>query len=423
MAWDDRLREAAYTSPSGNRLTFDYENVSKKRDKKTTAFDFVDADGTYIQESGNAGRQFPLRIFFSGDNCDREADAFDAALLERGVGTLSHPRYGVAEVVPFGTITQRDDLKTAANQVVIEVTFWETIRLIYPAAQVDPASAALFAVGECNVALSEQFGQNTSLDSAVESATFKSGYKALLDTVSGGLEAVAEVQDDVEKEFNEIVDSINSGIDILIARPLTLAFQTAILIQAPARALAAIGARLDAYKNLAKSITSGDDAVAAPAAPGGTTAPAADARVSNLFHTRDLFASSYVTGSVVSVINNQFSTKTEALSAAVAVLDQLDEVTQWRDDNFAALLEIDTGGAYQKLQEAVALTAGFLVEISFTLKQERRVVLTRDRTIIDLVAEFYGEVDDRLDFFIDSNSLTGSEILEVPRGREIVYYI
>jgi hypothetical protein len=130
-----------------------------------------------------------------------------------------------------------------------------------------------------------------------------------------------------------------------------------------------------------------------------------------------------VTGSVVSVINNQFSTKTDALSAAVAVLDQLDGVTQWRDANFAALLEIDTGGAYQKLQEAVALTAGFLVEISFTLKQERRVILTRDRTIIDLVAEFYGEVDDRLDFFIDSNSLTGSEILEVPRGREIVYYI
>ena len=30
MAWNDRIREAAYTSPSGERLTFGYENVSKK---------------------------------------------------------------------------------------------------------------------------------------------------------------------------------------------------------------------------------------------------------------------------------------------------------------------------------------------------------------------------------------------------------
>jgi prophage DNA circulation protein len=406
MAWNDRIREAAYTSPSGNRLTFDFENVSKKRDKKTSAFDFVDADGTYIQESGNTGRQFPLRIFFSGNDCDLEADAFDAALLERGIGTLSHPRYGVVDVVPFGTITQRDDLKTAANQVVIEVTFWETIRLIYPAAQADPASAALSAVGEFNVALSAEFEQSTSLDSAVDAATLKSGYLSLLDAVAGSLQDVADVQSDVQQQFNEVVESINRGINILIAEPLTLAFQTAILIQAPARAIADIEARLDAYKNLANSITSGgssDDA--------------------NSFYTRDLFATSYVTGSVVSVLNNQFSTKTEALSAAEGILSQLDSVTQWRDDNFAALLEIDTGAAYQKLQEAVALTAGFLVQISFTLKQERRVILTRNRTIIDLVAEFYGETDDRLDFFIDSNSLTGSEILEVPRGREIVYYI
>ena len=40
----------------------------------------------------------------------------------------------------------------------------------------------------------------------------------------------------------------------------------------------------------------------------------------------------------------------------------------------------------------------------------------------DLDAELYGSVDDRLDFLIESNGLTGSEILELPRGRAIVYY-
>lgn len=263
-------------------------------------------------------------------------------------------------------------------------------------------------------AISEEFEQTTSLDSAVEQATFKNTYQALLDNASSGLQTIADVQDDVRSQFNAIVDSINQGIDILVAEPLTLAFQTTQLIQAPARALADIGARLDANANLANAIISGDGAV---------VSPSNDSQPSNEFHTNDLYASTYVTGSVVSVVNNKFVIKSEALTAAEVILNQLDDVVNWRDDNYQSLGEIDTGGAYQKLQEAVAIAAGFLVEISFSLKQERRIVLDRDRTIIDLVAELYGTVDDELDFFISSNDLTGSEILELPKGREIVYYV
>jgi prophage DNA circulation protein len=415
MAWNDRIREAAYTSPSGERLTFGHENVSKKVDKKTTGFEFPDADGTFVQDLGHTGRKYPLRVFFWGSDYDQEADAFEAALLERGTGKLEHPIYGTVDVVPFGTITRRDDLKTGANQAVLEITLWETIGLIYPAAQNDPASAVLAAVDEYNDAVAAEFEEVTDLDSAVDAATFKNDYQALLDSASSGMESLLVPPGGaVAQQFNAVLDSINQGIDVLIAQPLTLAFQTAILIQSPARALSAIEARLDAYKNLADSIISGDDSVATPST---------DASSSNKFHTNDLYASTYVTGSVVSVVNNQFTTKTEALAAADVVLDQLADVTDWRDANFQSLGEVDTGSSYQQLQEAVALTAGFLVEISFTLKQERRVVLTRNRTIIDLVAEFYGSVDDQLDFFINSNNLSGSEILEVPKGREVVYYV
>ena len=414
MAWNDRLREAAYTSPTGTRLTFDYEDVRRSVDKKTTGFEFPDADGTFVQDLGRSGRRYPLRIFFWGDDYDQEADAFENALLERGVGKLEHPIYGTVDVVPFGTITRRDDLKTSANQAVVELTFWETIGVIYPSAQVDPSSSVLAAVDDFNTAISDEFEETTSLDTAVEQATFKNTYQALLDGASSGLRNIADVQDDVRTQFNAIVDSVNQGIDILVSEPLTLAFQTTQLIQAPARALADIGARLDAYANLADSIISGDDAV---------VSPSNDSQPSNEFRTNDLYVSTYVTGSVVSVVNNQFTIKTEALNAAETLLNQLDSVVEWRDDNYQSLGEIDTGGAYQKLQEAVAIAAGFLVEISFSLKQERSIVLDRDRTIIDLVAELYGTIDDELEFFISSNDLTGSEILELPKGREIVYYV
>ena len=343
-------------------------------------------------------------------------DLPDAALLEPGVGKLEHPVYGLVNVVPFGEIVRRDNLKTEANQTIIEVTFWETTGLVYPTAGTDPASEVLVAVAEYNEVQAVEFVEFIELEDASEQAVFKSRYDRLLQTVkggydsegraTGGLAKIAETTAAVEAQFNTIFNSIELGIDILIADPLTLAFQTAILIQAPARALAAIEDRLAAYGALFDQIfgegTSSDE---------------------QEFRTTDLFASAYMTGPIVSVVNNTFDTKTDALEAAEVILDQMAVLTAWRDDNIGDHDIIDPGGAYQQLQEAVAIATGYLVEISFTLKQERRIVLDRSRTIIDLAAEVYGEVDDVLDFFISSNSLTGSEILEVPRGREIVYYV
>lgn len=414
MAWQDRLKEAAYTSPSGTRTVFQYENVGKSVTKKTSGFEFPDADGTFVQDLGHSGRRYPLRLFFSGNNYDLEADAFEETLIERGVGKLEHPLYGTVDVVPFGAITRRDDLKTAANQAIIQVTFWETIGLIYPSSQQDPGAAVLSAVSDYNDAAAKALEEGTGLDTAVERVTFRNSYLALLDQARSTLQPIADAQDDVRQQFDAIADSINTGIDVLISDPLTLGFQTILMIQSPARVLRGITARLEAYGALAASIITGDDAVAEQGN---------DSRNANDFHGADLFAMTYVTGSAVSVVNNEFLTKSGALAAAETVLAQFDSVAAWREDNFKSLEEVDTGEAYQKLQEAVALTAGFLVEISFSLKQERRVVLDRARTIIDLAAELYGTVDSDLDFLINSNNLSGSEILELPRGREIVYFV
>lgn len=422
MSWIDRLREAAYTSPSGERLTFHYENVATNVEKRTTGFEFPDVDGTFVQDLGRSGRKYPLRVFFWGRDHDTKANTFDAALIERGAGTLEHPMYGTVTVVPFGVISRRDDLKTAANQTIIDIVFWETTDVIFPSAQNDPASSVLSAVGEFNDVTADEFKNIINLDSAVAVANFKNKYSALLDNTQAKLQAIADVKDDVRDQFNAIVDSINLGLDILVTQPRVLAAQTILFIQSASRAIPNVqgldisalvnsftsaGPRLSAYDELAREVIalSGDD------------------NDSNVFNTNDLYASTHVTGTIISVINNKFVTKTEALTSAEFILTLMSDVTDWRDDNFESLGEIDTGGSYQKLQDAVALTAGFLVEISFSLKQERSVILDRQRTIIDLTAELYGSVDDQLDFMINSNNLSGVEILELEKGREIVYYI
>lgn len=482
MSWQDNLAPASYTSPSGLNTPFLYEDVSRQLDKKTTAYDFVDADGTQIQDFGEGGRRFPFLILISGDTYDTVADAFFDSLGEAGQGILNHPRYGQLPVVPFGKIVQRDDLKTAGNQAVFQVVFWLNTGTTRPNAEDDPVSAIANAVLAFNDVQATAFEDEMNLGRVSVVDRFRATYTRIKGQVSTGLQAIANTQANVKNLFDTVNASIDANLDVLVRQPLTLARQTQIMIGAPARALTSIRARLDGFKNLAKSIVqsaTGSNAdpnaptitglnpipgnspalppvagipkvAVIPADPALATDDALSA--SNKFQTEDLYVSSLLIGMVISVINTEqiddpiaedpatlaeaaalttsvrtgtsgFVTRSDAISAADELLAQFAAVSAWRDGNFQTLEQIDQGTVYQKLQEAVALAAGYLVELSFSLKQERRITLDRERTPLDLAAELYGETDSKLDFIITSNDLNGDEMFAIPRGREIVYYI
>ena len=406
MTWQTRIGPAAYTSPGGTRLTFQYENVSRQVNKKTTNYEFPDVDGSFIQDLGNDGRKYPIRAFFSGPDYDLAAAEFEGALLERGRGLLEHPFYGSFQVVPFGGISRRDDLKTAANQAVIEVTFWETIGLVYPEPLEDQRAAAQFAIEAFVSAAAGQFELSIDLESVTEQAGF-------IQTIQSVTAQAAEFIGEGVERFNEIRDSINNSIDILIRNPLAIATSVIQLVQSGVAFVRSIGARLSAYRDLALSLIGAND-------EGDSGQP----RNANELVTMDLAALAAVSGSVITVINSQFETQPQAIEAAAELIEQLDTVVTWRDDQYNRFDLVDTGASYQQLQIAVTTAANYLIEQSFTLLQERRIILDRERTIIDVSAELYGQVnDDTINFLINTNELVGSDILELKRGRAIVYYV
>lgn len=399
-------------------MRFAYEDVSYEIDKRTAAFAFPGVDGTYIQDNGYGERRYPLRCFFSGADCDREALGFEQLLLERGVGKLEHPAYGRIDVVPFGTIARRDDYARAANQAVIEVVFWSTLGAKFPSSQVSPKHEVTQSIGLTQGALKKSFGKNMNLLTEARRANAKLTIKQALRNVQAALQSVSNATSSVTREFRDVQQQVNFGIDVLVGQPLLLAQQVLNLISAPSRALAGIQSRLEGYGNLLDRMLG-----SSRASPGdGSVLPGLVFRRSNDFHTADLFGGGAVLGSVESVVNNTFTAKPQALESAEVILEQAAALTAWRDERFGQIEQIDTGETSQLLQETVALAVGYLVEISFSLVPERAVVLDRPRSLIDLSAELYGSIDDRLDFMISTNRLTGSEILELPRGRRIVYY-
>lgn len=418
MSWSERLAEAAYTSPGGTRQTFLYEDVSSEVDKRAAVFMFPGVDGTYIQDNGQSERRFPLRCIFTGADCDLAAEAFEALLLERGQGSLEHPLYGKKNVVPYGTITRRDDLTNAANQTIVEVTFWSTLGAVYPSSGFSAKGQLVQSLTATSEKLSQAFSKAMKLDTEARRASSKLSVREALRNVQASLQRVASVTDTIEREFRQVQSDINFGLDVLIGEPLLLARQLMNMTTLPARALAGIASRLEAYGNLLDRMV----ASSASSPADVSVIPALRVRRQNEFQLASLVASGSVLGSVSSVNENTFTAKPEALAAAEEIIEQAEALTAWSDERYDDQEQIDQGEGYQALQETTALAVGFLVEISFTLVPERAIVLDRPRNIVELAAEIYGSIDDRLDFLIATNKLTGSGIIELPRGRRIVYY-
>jgi hypothetical protein len=415
MSWEKKLKQAAYISPLGFRTTFLYEDVSKSFDKKTTDFNFPASNNTYIQDFGRTGRKFPLRIFFSGDNYLQEALAFEASIETKGVGRLEHPIYGTINVVPFGEYNRRDNLKTEANQAVIEVIFWETIIEIFAGSITDLADIVLKALELYNEAASGQLNTEIILNKIIESSGFKTFYAGLVRGTLDSLNNIVATTPSVEKQFNLVSQSMLTDLESTQSPNVkVLGLQATTLVQLPSRATgASISDRLNAFDNAFQKLV--NDKTIQP--------PGYDNRIANEFFARDFYSATYLSGVVLSTINAEFTTKKEALTAADFLLSLFDQWVKWRDENYAILSQNDTGGMYAALLESVTKAVGYIVSISFSLKTEKIIILTENRSILDLVAELYGELDNKLDFFINTNNLSGSEILELPKGREIVYYV
>lgn len=399
MSWEDRLERAIYVSADGSiRIEFEYTTLTQVLARKTSAYDFPAVGGTYVQDLGVGGRRFPFRIFLSGADYDLKAAAFDRAMAQRGPGTLQHPQLGALTVVPFGEVTRRDDLVTAGDQAIYELTFYETLPSLYPG-----ADATEIRPTDYEQAQIEEFTNGTELETAAQQAAERSKIDQLTAQVAEFLAPIADNVAETKKTFDRTLISIETGVGVLLGQPATLAAQVLFLVKQPANASQLIDQTVRAHRDLITAILGGGFP-----------------QTGNDLQIRALYAGGALSGLSQAAVAAEYATRGEAVSVAAQLVDALAEIAAWRDGRAAGVE--DMGDGYSELLQLVAASAARLIQQSFNLAQERRVILDRDRAIVDLAHEFYGDPE-RLDYLITTNGLTGSEILLVPRGRGLVYYV
>lgn len=409
--------KARYTSPKGRQFEFDFEDLASSYDSKAAVFENAGGNGTYVQPNGHTSGRFPMACIFTSPRSDESARAFMGSLLEGGVGVLSHPQYRTPiRVVPVGTIERADAYVTAAGNVVVIVTFYETTGLRIGASAGLPQS-----FDDLMSASAEGFA--AGLDLGDESVTFATKVKAAVRTVKSTMAKASRVARVVTLGSDAIGDSITRGMDVLIGQPLTMAFQLQQLVGEPARVSDLARAKLEGYAALAAYIFGRP-----------TAALSTYNRDSiNEHHLNQLLAKAAVGNSAKLAASalEQYRSRSELVLEAARLGDMQDAFQTWSDTNFAALAgsgvdastaDIGSGSADQA--SLVASAMGALIHASFGAKTQMVKELENERTPLDLCYELLGTTSfDVLDVFYQTNDFGGDEHFLIPKGRRIVWYV
>lgn len=439
MPWQDRLKQAAFTSPSGVRTEFLYENVRVNINKRDSIREPADFDGAFIQNFGIGASSYPILCIFWGDNHDKQSDIFLNFLVEPGTGMLEHPLYGrIENAVAFGPVSRRDDLKTAANQTIFEVNFVQSARFQFPGSVISVEDEIGSSIADFESAQGSAYESDIKIATAREKISMIDSVKSKVADIQRSMSKIAATVAEVQNEFNDAVSFINNNINSLVGYPLKLAGDIINLIKSPARAASQISATLSAYGNLLSAVISDAN---------GLFSPSVGNSVNNQFFNSELFsraafasmltATNAVAGATREVSGQSledfisvepqelrpFSTQSEIIQTVEFLGGQFARQNDWNETNRDSLNLLDTGESYSALERSWSLTAGFLIQLSFSARQERILVLGEPRNFVDLCGELYGVLDAAFDFFILTNDLTGDEIYELPRGRRVKYYV
>jgi len=243
-------------------------------------------------------------------------------------------------------------------------------------------------------------------------ADFKGTFSNLISTVN-----------EINDAFNEISNFITENIDTLLGAPLQLATACQRLIAAPARISQSVESRVNGYLQGYNNLLSDPQ--------GDGTVDIKNQRVE-----KQLLLTGHLSGiSEVYLFPDTdgigFLTKDDAIESALNLASLYGEMQDFLDTQQANSLNDSLSNRFvvgdavtQGIKNITSQTARDLLRLSFSLKQERILILDKWYNILDLCFKLYGTTDnDTLDFFIESNGLTGQTILQVPKGRSVVYYV
>ena len=420
-----RVRAWMTLTPPDKSIAFTakWRQSPRSLEKKVAQFNYPLIRGTVVKDLDVKSDMWPLQFFFDGPDHDLIADKFIKATRQRGPWTVIHPVYGF-HMLQLLSVTENIDRADSENITEFNTEWIEGIDPLTLLTAAEMSSQVGIRSDMTDVSSADQFvkgidtSKRFSLSRSIASVTAK---------VNKYLQPIANMSTAVNKEMLDVINAQQDLMSAAILTPLSIAGNIQAMIELPLKAINDVRTRMDAYGNLAVSLFDLRPQIHELIRPGEAL---------NKANVQQLALTSVITANakIVTVhpAEGGLRSQKQAIEIAQLISDRYDAIVANLDETQVLFEEkrlVDQHFSQEQSYFDTALVTAkaieFLLASMCSLKVERRMTLDRPRCPVEIAISEYGgpgNDDENIDLFIESNKLTGTDILLLPALREVVIY-
>lgn len=381
--------------------------ANKSVEYNVTEFEFSEVQGTLVDRRLPKGRKIPLDIYFQGDDCIEVGNAFEESAKDSRAWTLIHPYFGTLIVQP---LSLNFDFSTF-NVVSISGDLIETITDDNPKSNLNQIDTILDQKELTDEAFNQSLSQTVENINSPEKNTFKFNLEK---NYTEGLKIVS--LDESEDYFNSF-KTAQSSVDRLSIEPLQSLRSISAFINAPINFTNNVQSRVDLYKAQFDILNA-------------TLSTATTPLKKRIFENQLSGLVSSICVASITNRDNSYQSRLQVVQVINTILTMyngliiaLDTIQTLRGDDPDSY--IPDANSLINLSSLVNFTISNLFIIALSSKQERSILLENDSNAILLTHRFYGldNEDLNLIYFMETNNIGINELLNIKKGRRLVYYI
>lgn len=406
MSWVERVQNnMVITTGDGKEYRPNWMNATKSKEYNISEFNFPDVAGTLVTRKAPRGRRYSLELYFQGEDHIDQSNAFETSCDDSREWVISHPYYDRILCHPVSLAF--DNTKYNVTKITAEIL--ETIDNKRPKTGVDPAEEAQIQKETLDETVNESFANDVTPNTddinqmtEINNEIYNEGKKSIINDL------------DFQNYFNAFKDAESAILDATDD-----AFQAMnklqAVINAPFQFIDSVRNRINSLRNQFQKLRSSIQNLLNPSSK-------------NIYEAT---ASTFVSAIALSSLTNiNYQNAGEVLDVIDDILISYQELNDDLDS-----LQTDNGGnedsyipdldSQVQLNNLIVFVVNNLLDVALNSRQERRVFIEDDSNLINLVHRFTGldGEDENIDSFIEDNNIGLNEILQIKKGREIIYYV
>lgn len=399
MTWRTRIEgsKMEITTGDGNVYFPLWKEPKKNVNYNTEGFDFVGLEGTYVQRENKSGTQYPLTLFFTGENNIEDATAFEISARDKRPWKIKHPLYDDLSVQPLSL--EIDD--TELNVTKITCVVWESIENKYPSSHTSVKDSVLEKRDQLNETTTAVYAEN------IKSVDTKnvSGVTLAINKINAKYESITDNVSELKGYYREslgAVDNITQDISSYITK-LNALINFPFLLQQTTQFK--IEKLIDQFSDLKDIFIT-------------ALTPTEQQKQFFDINSVGVIVAAFSCASNP-LLNTDFSTREDVIRV-IGKLNDLYNDYLATIDNLGYDRDPDLS---IQMDNIINTVISNLYDIAFNSKQERSKILDVDINTILLAHKYFGRGDDNLDSFIALNKIELSEMLQLKKGRLIKWLV